>query len=209
MPLVAALSPERQREAARLYRSGLSAKQTADRLGVGIDAAFYALRKLKVSRRSMQEARRVRFERTPLSFSVRDKLSHDNRILKLAGAMLYWAEGYKIGGRVDFANSDPAMARLFIKFLRDICGVDESRMRCHLYCYSGQDTAALTEYWSGLLNIPKSRFIKPYINSKSIPGPRGHRMVHGLIHICYSDKRLLGQILEWIDEYKLDLTRRW
>ncbi|MBP6860637.1 MAG: hypothetical protein KBC38_03705 [Candidatus Pacebacteria bacterium] len=201
MPWVASLTPERQREAVRLYESGLSAQQTADQLGTSLDAVFYALRKLKVPRRSIHESNRIRFERSPLSYSLKAELTDKEERLKIAAVMLYWAEGYKIGATIDFANSDPEMAALFMQFLVRICGVNRARVRCHLYCYEGQDVDSLTAFWSKLLDVPQSQFIKPYINRKLQPGPRGPRMIHGLIHICYCDKRLLTQILNWIAEY--------
>ncbi len=101
---------------------------------------------------------------------------------------------------IDFANSDPGMAVIFIKFLRDICGVTEDRIRCSLYCYEGQDIPALTTFWSTLLDVPENRFTKPYIK-KGDTGVRGPRMIHGLVHVRYCDKKLLSQVLQWIQEY--------
>jgi hypothetical protein len=197
------LSGEKQYEAVRLYRYGLSAQQVAERLTVGIDAVYYLLRRLKISRRTTRESNRLRFEATPLSYQLKTELTLADEKLKLAGVMLYWAEGYKVGRQntIDFANSDPAMIVLFKKFLDEICGVNKKKIRCHLYCYQGQDTSSLTRFWSRLLTIPETQFSKPYINTKSAPGPRGPRMVHGTLHLCYSDTRLLRQILSWIGEY--------
>lgn len=118
--------------------------------------------------------------------------------------MLYWAEGYKAGKQtaIDFANSDPDMAAVFVRFLREICGVESKKVRCSLYCYEGQDIDALTAYWSRLLGVPLPQFTKPYIKRAAAPGPRGPRMTHGLVHVRYCDKKLLRQILDWIDEYR-------
>lgn len=202
MPLVASLTNDEQLEAISLYESGLSAQQVADNLGVGIDAIFYTLRKHQINRRTTTESNRIRFERKPSSYSIKSELLEEEERLKLAAIMLYWAEGYKVGGNhVDFANSDPKMALLFKKFLSEICRVDEKRIRCSLYCYEGQDIEALTVFWSNLLSVPTSQFFKPYIKKQSIPGPRGARMTNGLVHIRYYDTKLLRQLLAWIDEY--------
>ena len=202
MPSPAALSPEQQKEAARLYRSGLSAQQVANHFQVSLDASYYALRRLKIPRRSPQETNRLRFEAKPLSYNLKRKLTSAEKHLKFAAIMLYWAEGYKAGKNViDFANSDPQMALIFKQFLSKICRVDEKRIRGHLYCYEGQDVKSLTRYWSGLLSIPEKQFIKPYVKKAAAPGPRGPRMLHGLVHIVYCDTKLLRQILEWIEEY--------
>lgn len=196
----ASLTISQQHEAIALYQKGLSARQVAEHFNVKIDAIYYPLRRFKIPRRTASESNRLVFEAKPLSFEIKTHLSADEERLKLAAVMVYWAEGYKIGHSVDFANSDPGMALLFRKFLKDICQVDERRLQCKLYCYQGQDVAGLIDFWSSLLDIAKTQFTRPYVTESS-SGPRGPRMVHGLIHVCYSDKRLLKQILRWIDEY--------
>lgn len=202
MPLVAALSNSQQEEAVHLYKNGLSAQQVATHFGVSLDAAYYTLRKHKVPRRSAQETNRIRFEARPFSYNLKTKLTKEEERLKFAAIMLYWAEGYKVGkNTIDFANSDPQMALIFKQFLSKICRVDENRIRGHIYCYEGQDVETLTRYWSRLLSIPEKQFTKPYIKKTALPGPRGPRMLHGLVHIVYCDTKLLRQILKWIEEY--------
>lgn len=208
MPFPAALSPKQQEEAARLYRSGLSAQQVADHFKVSLDASYYALRRLKVKRRTAKETNSIRFEAKPLSYNLKTRLTKEEERLKISAVMLYWAEGYKVGrSTVDFANSDPNMVVIFWKFLLEICRVDKKRVRLHLYAYEGQDVQNLMQFWCTLIDLPKHHFIKPYIKKAAIPGPRGPRMVHGLVHIRYSDTKLLRQILQWIDEYRQDLTK--
>ena len=208
MPFPAALSFEQQGEAARLYRSGLSAQQVANHFNVSLDASYYALRRLKVQRRTAQQSNSIRFESKPLSYSLKGQLTKAEERLKFAAVMLYWAEGYKVGkNTIDFANSDPQMALIFKHFLSKVCHVDEKRIRGHLYCYEGQDVNELTRYWSRLLSIPEQQFIKPYIKKTTTTCPRGPRMLHGLVHIVYCDTKLLRQILQWIEEYHQDLTK--
>ena len=207
MPFPAALSQEQQKEAARLYRSGLSAQQIADHFGVSIHSSYYTLRRLKVPRRSVVEANRVRFEAKPLSYNLKTRLTKEEEQLKIAAVMLYWAEGYKVGkGTVDFANSDPDMVVIFWKFLSKICRVDKERTRLHLYAYEGQDIQSLKRFWASLLGLSEQAFSKPYIKKAAAPGPRGPRMLHGLVHIRYSDKKLFEQIIRWIDEYRGEMV---
>lgn len=204
MPNIAALTSKQQKEASYLYQSGLSAQQVANHFSVSLNATFYALRKQKVPRRTKTESNRLRFESQELSYRIKENLTPLEERLRLSAVMLYWAEGYKVGrNTVDFANSDPEMVLIFRKFLTEICGVDQKRIRCPLYCYEGQDIVNIRTYWSTLLSIPESQFTKPYIK-KSAPGPRGPRMLHGLVHIRYCDTKLLRQILKWIDEYRVE-----
>jgi|SRR3989344_1574993 len=208
MPFPAALSPKQQHEAARLYRSGLSAQQVADHFNISLDASYYALRRLKVKRRTAKETNSIRFEAKPLSYNLKTRLTKEEKQLKISAVMLYWAEGYKVGrNTVDFANSDPDMVVIFWKFLSEICRVERKRVRLHLYAYEGQDIQNLIRFWCELLDLPKHHFIKPYIKKAATQGLRGPRMVHGLVHIRYCDTKLLRQILQWIEEYRQDLTR--
>ena len=114
--------------------------------------------------------------------------------------MLYWAEGAKSfknkSYTIDFANSDPLMIKVFIKFLRQIYQVDESRLRCLIYCYPSHNIHQLHTYWSNIVKLPLSQFIKPYVRQDG--GNTRDKMKHGLVHIRYSDKRLFQLILKKI-----------
>ena len=56
------------------------------------------------------------------------------RELRLIGIALYWAEGYKTDRArgVEFANSDPAMIQLMIKWFQDICRVSEDKIKIRI-----------------------------------------------------------------------------
>jgi predicted DNA-binding protein YlxM (UPF0122 family) len=199
---MAALTHQEQHIASKLYLSGLSAQEVANKLDISLNATFYALRKQHTTMRTSAESNLLRFNAQPLSYTLKENLSRADEDLRLSAIMLYWAEGYKVGkGSVDFANSDPDMALLFRRFLSEICGVRESKLRCALYCYEGQNIPEIRAFWSTLLTIPENQFIKPYIRKKDM-GVRGPRMLHGLVHVRYYDTKLLQQILRWIDQYR-------
>ncbi len=199
---MAALSDKQHAEAAAQYQEGKSMQQVADHFGVTLKTIIYSLKKQGVHRRTSAESNNIRFEAKPLSYQIKENLSRQEEDLKLAAIMLYWGEGYKVGKSVDFANSDPDMALLFKRFLTEICRVDEKRIRCSIYCYEGQDIEKLHEFWSNLLDVPHEQFIKPYVKVAAESGARGPRMIHGLVHIRYCDKKLLRQLLVWIDEFQ-------
>lgn len=92
------------------------------------------------------------------------------------------------------------MILIFLKFLRNICRIDEKRLRAYLYCYPNQDVNSLTKYWSKLTGISLSQFTRPYIRKDFSLGKKD-RMKNGLIHIRYCDKKLLFQIQKWIRQY--------
>ncbi len=180
-------------------------KTIALELGVSIDAVCYFMRHNNLARRSVSENESIKLERKPLSYKLRQVSGMAERNLKLAGAMLYWAEGYKTNKSkgIDFANADFMMVETFVKFLREICGVDEERLRVLLYCYSNQNINNLIDFWSKLTKIPRSQFSKPYVRADYRKEKEG-KMKCGMVHIRYADKRLLGQIMDWIKEFKVE-----
>jgi len=185
------------------YEQKLTAQEIANHFKVTLKAVYYFMRSNNLRRRSYSTFNRLRFEKSPLSFKIKNPVSLQDRKLKTTGIVLYWGEGYKaLGGHsVDFANCDPAMVVTFLKFLRKICGVNESRLRVLLYCYSNQDIPELLKFWSKLTHIPLSQFSKPYVRNDFQKEKIG-KMKFGMVHIRYADIRLRQIILDWIEEHK-------
>jgi len=185
------------------YKERLSTIEVAKKLKTTTWTVLGFMARNSIPRRTFKEANKISFENKPLSFSLRKHLSAEDERLKMAGVFLYWAEGAKVNGRncgVDFANSNPEMIKVFVKFLRRICGIDEKRLRLFLYCYSDQDIENIKNYWYSLTNIPKNQFSRPYVKKDFLPEKSG-KMKYGLVHIRYADKKLLYQIDNWIKEY--------
>ncbi len=55
--------------------------------------------------------------------------------LHLLGCMLYWAEGSKSRNCVVLVNTDVAMHRAFLRFLRDCCDVADERITLRVNCH--------------------------------------------------------------------------
>lgn len=176
------------------YEQGLSAQEIGTKFGHGYSQVYKFMRRYNLPCRKRNGTRQLQFLRSPLSFQKLTRLTPIQKLLYTAGLMLYWAEGRKAGKHtVDFTNSDPYMVRVFLKMLREIYNITGPRLKCMIYCYSNQDPSSLHNYWSNLLNIPLTQFTKPYIRHDYDPAKTG-KMPHGLIHIRYSDLRLLAQI---------------
>ena len=58
----------------------------------------------------------------------------------------------------------------------------------------------LKRYWNEITKIPLAQFTKPYIKTAAAE-PRNRKLLYGVAHIRYNDKRLLETIKGWIDEY--------
>jgi hypothetical protein len=111
----------------------------------------------------------------------------DEQSFLAAGAALYAGEGAKRDGSVRFANSDPRMISLFLKWLRHFFTVDDPSMRnakhpmgCPSICFGCSKThravmglvAALlsSERHSGVAQLAERRPVKPMAEGPS-PSP--------------------------------------
>ncbi len=184
----------------------LSVRQVADALGISPARVNYWLSKINIDRRSRAEAIRylnfTKFHKG--GFKIKQHLNINEEKLRVAGSMLYGGEGTKSGNSVVLSNSDPDIICLFLKFLRKICGVSDSRLRVLLHYYSDQNENELTQYWARVTNIPRSQFSRSFLHKKSA-GSYKHRSEYGTISLRYSDKKLLSIINSWISGYKKSL----
>ena len=90
-----------------------------------------------------------------------------NRELWLIGVALYWAEGSKqkennISQKVKFSNSDPAMIKVFLKWLQDICKISNSNInfRIALHETAKNKLKEVQKYWSNITGFPINNFQK-------------------------------------------------
>lgn len=124
-----------------------------------------------------------------------------DRELMIAGVMLYWTEGHKRpimkGGKprtyhaVSFTNSDPSRVKLFLRFLRDICDVEDIKIIADLRIHKDQNDAHLLEFWRKTTGLGFSNFKKVYRVNFSLP--------YGTLQIRVNDTALFHRIMGWIE----------
>ncbi len=119
--------------------------------------------------------------------------------LRLIGLMLYAGEGAKTNSNVDFINTNSLLVKAFVLYLRKCCQIDENRLKFYLYCFEDQDVSNIINFWCSELNAKPEQFTKPYIRPVRA-NKRGRISPHGVIHVRYSDKRLLSKILKEIND---------
>lgn len=188
----------------KLYSEGLSAKQVGNKIGLTCWQVIRLMKKYRIPRRDKNGTKKLQYLKQPLTYKIKTNLSLNDEKLKIAGVMLYWGEGNKQEDTLDFANSNPEMVQLYLRFLRKICGIDEKKLRLLIYCYSNQNIKALENYWRNLTGIAKEQFQKPYIRKDFLESKMG-KMEYGLAHIRNSDKKLVSQIKDWIKSYSINL----
>ena len=106
----------------------------------------------------------------------------------VAGAALYAGEGSKTDGQVHFTNSDPRLIVFFCAWLRAHFSVDESRLRVRIYLHEGLDLDAAVAFWSQLIGVPVTQFVKPH-RPAARATRRTNRHPHGCVAVWYCCSR--------------------
>lgn len=124
--------------------------------------------------------------------------------LHIAGCMLYWAEGAKSRNTLQFTNSDEAMMILFMRFLRECMGIDNTRIKIRITCYLGNGLSLeeIEHYWMGLLGLPHECLGKSVVNVAPISSnQRGRKLLYGMCEIAISVTQLIQHVFGAIQEY--------
>lgn len=120
--------------------------------------------------------------------------------LKLVGAALYWAEGYKRGNwSIVFCNSDPSMIKLMLVFFKKVCKVPLNKIKVQTQVHHNISIDGAHSYWKRVTHLGSSYFLRPIfqknISSKS---KRKNNLPYGTLRIKINDVRLVNKIKGWI-----------
>ncbi len=189
----------------KYYLELKSAPEISKLIKTPLHKVYKILKQHKVERRKAVVQNKIRFEKSPLSYNYKKSLTPKEKELSSAALMLYVGEGAKTGNTVDFANSNVATHKVFLNYLRKVCQINENKLKLYLYCFSDQDINELLAFWSKSLNVKLSHFTQPYIREST--GNSFRKMTHGVLHIRYSDKRLLNKLLELSERLTINLSK--
>lgn len=120
--------------------------------------------------------------------------------------MLYWAEGSKGRNTVHFANSDPAMMDMFMRFLRGSFSLtsEEVTFNLNVYTTNGLAIEEIEDYWIDLLGLSRRCARKHVLNHfpTSSSGMRQNKLPNGVCSIKVKRSTwLIQHIYGAIQEY--------
>ena len=130
---------------------------------------------------------------------------------QIIGLIIWWTEGTKAYKRkeykntwvynIDVTNTNPEIIKLFLNFLRNDIGLDESRLRLQLQIHEGDNQEEIEKFWSKLTKIPINQLTKTIlINSiarKIYLKPNNH---YGTVRISVRrGVKIRRKIIGWID----------
>lgn len=126
--------------------------------------------------------------------------------LFIAGTMLYWGEGDNThrSSATRLTNTNPALIRLFVRFLERACCVQKDKMRIELILYPDLDDLTCRRFWSNITSVPESQFYK----TQHIKGRSQKRTSpSGICMVYVSDRVLKEKMLVWtnlVHEYLVE-----
>ncbi|MEW6101954.1 MAG: hypothetical protein AB1481_06645 [Candidatus Omnitrophota bacterium] len=145
---------------------------------------------------------RSKFHHEEIRRKAKDELCilADNSFF-VSGLMLYWAEGDKRSGRLQFSNSDPEMIKLMMSWFRKFCKVPEQKFRICLFLHTLHTREDSLEYWADITGLPLKQFNRPYIKP-TIYSNRKNKLYNGTCVIKIHSRDLWSKILGWIEGIK-------
>ncbi len=136
------------------------------------------------------------------------------REVLLISAALYWAEGHKkltikdgkerTSHAISLANSDPAIVRLFVRFLQEIMNISSSHIRIAMRLYDHINESKARSYWRKVTGLEDTNFDKAlYLVSISSKRKRPfNRLPYGTVQIRVGDTKNFHKLIGWIEGIK-------
>jgi hypothetical protein len=157
--------------------------------------------------KALKEAR-IRKQKLIINDAISEVKPLSGTDLWLIGVVLYWAEGskqkeYNPSQRVCFSNSDPAMLKIFLKWLRDCLCVNPEDIVFEIYIHETYQRTReeLSKYWSKVTNYPLNKFNTIYYKKNKVHSYRKNRGegYHGVLRISVKKSTDLNRkITGWI-----------
>ena len=190
-------------EIIRSYKRGNSVNEVATLFRLSPNRVRDVLSNYDIIMRSHREAAYLKNNKNGDPFDILTELTPEEEHLKAMALGLYLTEGnLKNKNSVRFSNSNPALVKIFVKFLKVICGVASEKIKLSLIIYPDVSAKVSKEYWAKFLDLPVKQFTKTTVlkNRKSSHAKRHHSEL-GTITIYVHNTKLLGIIKEWAREY--------
>lgn len=156
--------------------------------------------KYELSLRTKAEAAYVQHGK---SFKIRTDLNESEKVLYGLGLGLYWGEGNKASiYSVRLGNTDPHLIRIFVKFLKDICGIQDKDIKFGLQVFNDSDPILAKQFWLNTLGCGTESF-HPTISviQPQGLGTYGRKNKTGVLQVYVNNKRFKDWMLLEIGKY--------
>ncbi len=151
----------------------------------------YWFKKYNIPKRTISEAVYIKCnpKGDPFKF-IPPKNLEDSKLFGM-GIGLYWGEGNRANkNTVKLGNSDPALMRIFIKFLIKFFRIEKKDLRFHLHVFTDININEAYKYWIGELKIKKDQFYKPTVTITGKLGNYRNKSEYGVLTVYYGNTKL-------------------
>ncbi len=153
----------------------------------------------------LKELDRVRGENLKILYKqAESEANEDFDVLKyhplfIAAIMIYWGEGDKRSKhRISVVNTDPNLLKVFVYFLKKICGFKDDKIRAWILAYPDMDIEASKRYWIENTGLKESNFRKTI----TIKGKPTNRKLHnGVCTVELGSTYLKIKMLVWLRRF--------
>ena len=178
----------------------LSMAEIAERLDCSPNKVAYWMIKHGIPRRDVSEA--IYHWQNPDGdpFEIQESLSGDEQELFYLAIALYIGEGKKRDReQVSLSNTEPRVIKVFLKFLREICHVDEDKIWAWINIFDDSNLRRAQEYWEDVTGLPRSQFYKPVVRARR-GGTYLNVSEYGTLSVGVNSTRLREIVLQWCEE---------
>ncbi|MDO8583117.1 MAG: hypothetical protein Q7R51_01150 [bacterium] len=166
------------------------------------------LQKGRIKFQKIQGYKRQRNEKILMENGINEIGQLSSRDFLIAGASLYWAEGFKNKHehRLGFCNSDPLMIKFYIYWLEKCLGISKDQLIARLTLnYTYKDSAEkMQDFWTKIIGLSSSQFTKPFFQTSKWKKQYNTKNYHGVLRIHVKDS--LNHLLKmkgWIEGLKM------
>jgi hypothetical protein len=204
-----------ERDMARTLRAaGLSVREIEEQLGVARssvsawvrDVELTAAQRERLNTRTPPRGIRTDFRRNRQLYQAEGRATaRRGEPLHAIGCMLFWAEGSKVLNVAQISNSDPALLRVAVHFLRTYFGVPDGKFRvmCNLFADHVDEQHRIEQFWLDTFELPRTCLTKTMINrySRRSKRTRNGKLPYGTCRVTVSDVRIAQHLYGAIQEY--------
>ncbi len=165
-------------------------QEIADIIGCSLNTVVYWLKKGGISTRSRSEATYLKRNPHGDPFSFRLPTTPLEHELFGLGLGLYWGEGNKANqNSIRLGNTDPALIRNFICFLRTFFAIDITKLKFGLQVFSDIDPREALDFWIKQLNIHRDQINKPVVTKSGVVGTYHKKNQTGVLTVMFHNKK--------------------
>lgn len=181
-------------------RKKKSSREIAALLSCSEHKVNYWLEKCSVRKRSISDA--IYLQKNPHGdpFAYREPRTEKEWLHFGLGLGLYWGEGTKKNRHaVRLGNTNPALIKQFVGFLKQFYSVRKDKFRFGLQVFSDMKPSEALRFWSTHLGVPKSAFGKVAVTPARSIGTYREKTKHGVLTVYVSNKKLRDELCQRIE----------